>query len=174
MVFSYLVLFIIIICVIKNSQTKNSNFRRDDLKKYFSNLQMVLNTSNITLYKGDKSGENFLIAVKYSSTPTSNLELAKVYEISEKFHIHNKILLSNENIASNPSLDKKLREYDIRVLNSSSFQKLINNSESLSVLETSDTSDDTCDIDESTSPIKYEKFNVHSILSFFRNKPDRL
>ena len=51
---------------------------------------------------------------------------------------------------------------------------IINGLGSSSILETSDTSNDNCNIDESTSPIKYAKSDSNGIFSFLKNKPDRL
>ena len=172
-----LIYFVIVLCVmayvIKTSVAK-APFSEEKLKSYFSNVQKILIASNMILYKGDKAGENFLIAVKYSSTPISNLDVSKIYEISEKFHIHNKILLTNSAVASNPALIKTLKTYEIQVVNSLDFQKMINNSKSNSVLKTSNTLDDHCKIDKPVNPIQYEKAHSYGILSLFRDKPDRL
>lgn len=166
-----LIIFIIVVNIINKSKT---NIFPNELKlrENFSNVEKVFSTSTMTLYKGDKSGENFLLAIKSPSRPTSKLDLSTIYDIAEKYHLHNKILFTNEKINSNPSLSKGLKEYDIRVLNSFDFQKITSSSESSSILETSDTSDDNCEIDESTSPIKYQ--NSNGIFSFLKNKSDRL
>ena len=169
----FFIIFIIVINIINKSKT-NMFPDEQKLKENFSNIERVFSTSTMTLYKGDKSGENFLLAIKSPSRPTSKLDLSTIYDIAEKYHLHNKILFTNENISSNPSLNKGLKEYNIRALNSFDFQNIMNGLGSSSILETSDTSNDNCNIDESTSPIKYEKSDSNGIFSFLKNKPDRL
>lgn len=167
--------FYIMIVVAKKSASTNTGFSEKTLKLYFSNVEKIGNTSaNMTFYRGDKAGENFLLAIKYWNIPLSNLDISAMYDVAQKFHLHSKIIFTNENINMNPSLVKKLKEYDVQVMNSADFKNLINGSNTVSVLKTSDTSDDDCPIDESTNPIKYEKSGVRSILSFFRDKPERL
>ena len=172
-IYFFIIFFIIYNVSIKNS--KNTKFLSEEkLKTYFSNVQKIYSTSNMSLYKGDKSGENFLLAIKFSSNPTSKLDLSTIYDIAEKNHIHNKILFSDEYINPNSLLYKTLESYEIQILSNYDFQKLTCNSDFLSVLRTSNTSDDNCNIDESTNPIQYEKNTSYGILSFFKSKPDRL
>ena len=169
----FLIILIVIYNVTKTSK-KTNYFNEEKLKIYFSNVQKIFNTSNMSLYKGDKSGENFLLAIKSSPTLISKLDLSTIYDIAEKNHIHNKILFSDEYINPNSSLYKTLEMYEIQILNNYDFKRLVSNADSLSVLKTSNTSDDNCTIDESTNPIQYEKNTSYGILSFFKNKPDRL
>ena len=179
-------LFIILMIFILNYIFKKSpslTINENTLRRYFSNLEKISISSTMTLYKGDKSAENFLIAVKSLSTPISDDDMLRIYDTAEKFHLHNKILFTNENTKNNTNLIKKLKAYDIQVLNYSDIQKLINNiiipsnlktssnSKTTSILKTSDTSDDKCEIEEPNNPIQYKD---SGFFSFLRNKPDRL
>ena len=169
------IIFLVLIFIIIYNMNKlqmNGFFNEEKLKKCFSNFQKVYTTSSMTLYKGDRSGENFLLAVKFSSTPISKLDISTIYDVSKKQHIHNKILVTYENINSDSALNKMLKESEIQILSSSDLQNLLSNSKTSSVLQTSDTSDDNCEIEESTNPIQYNK--DYGLFSFFKNKPDRL
>lgn len=170
-VFFILFIFVIVYVIKKASSSSSySYFNERKVRMYFSNVEKVFTSSTIALYKGDKSGENFLIAIKLTYSPISNLDLSTIYDVSVKYHIHNKILLSNEDISSNQLLSKKLKEYEIRVIGAYEFQNLMNGSSS--VLETSNTSDDNCHIDEANNPIKFvePKFNIFSILKSKQDK----
>lgn len=169
----FLIIYFAIKYVTKYSKSHNF-FNEVTLKSYFTNLQKVFLTSSMTLYSGDKSGENFLIAVKFSNTPISSLDLSTIYDVAERYHLHSKLLLCNQTLTSDSPLYKKSKEYEIQILNSANFMKLLNGTESDSVLTTSDTSDDVCDIDEPTDPIQNGAFNTHGIFSIFKDKPDRL
>ena len=113
----FFIIFIIVINIMNKSKTKMF-INEQKLKENFSNIEKVFNTSTMTLYKGDKLGENFLLAIKSPSGTISKLDLSTIYDIAEKYHLHNKILFTNENINSNPSLNKELKKYNIRALNS--------------------------------------------------------
>ena len=168
-----IIFIIIVIVIISLSKSNNVNYSIEKkIRMYFTNVEKIFNSVDLILYKGDKSGENFLVAVKPNYLAFSILDLSKIYDISEKYHIHNKILLSDGHLTSNQSVAKKLKEYEIRVLNRFEFEKVIANSDSISILETSDTSNDNCHIDKANNPIKYE--DNSSIFSIFRKKEDRL
>ena len=174
MIFIYFLIIFIIVLNIISKVPKKDFFNEKKLIMNFSNVEKLYTTSTMNIYKGDKSGENFLLAIKLPYKTISNLDLSTIYDIAEKNHLHNKILISNENISSNPNLSKELKKYDIRILNSFDFQRMVIGLGSSSILTTSDTSDDDCDIDEPNNPIKYERSDSNSIFSIFRNKPDRL
>lgn len=165
------IIFCVVIISISKSNTVN-NLTEKKIRMYFTNVEKIFNSVDLILYKGDRSGENFLVAVKPNYLAFSILDLSKIYDTSEKYHIHNKILLSDGKLGSNQSVAKKLKEYEIRVLNHTEFEKIISNSDSFSILKTSDTSDDNCRIDKADSPIKYVENS--GIFSIFRKKIDRL
>ena len=174
MMFIYLFIMFIVIIKFINTVREKSLPNQQKLMMNFSNVQKLFTTSTMTIYKGDRSGENFLLAIKFPYKPISKLDLSTIYDIAEKNHLHNKILISNENVSSNPNLNKELKKYDIRIVNSLDFQKNMGSSNSSSILTTSDTSDDHCNIDEPNNPIKYINSDSKGIFSIFRNKPDRL
>lgn len=147
---------------------------------YLSNAKLIYSNASILLYTGDKSGENFIFAVSNTSYPFSYKDICTLYEKAESLHIHNKILITDQTITTSSTLYKKLIEYDITIWNSKKLKSLMNDADSnlsysSSPLKTSDTSDDTCDIDDTPyDPIQDGSFNTHGIFSIFNNKIERL
>lgn len=140
----------------------------------FSNVVIAYSNYNITLYRGDKSGENFLFAVKNNPISFSLNDINIIYEKAEKLHIHNKIIITDFPISTSSTISEKLQEYGIEVWNRNKL-KSIALSTSTSALKTSDTSDDTCDIDENLEdPIQDGTFNTHGIFSIFNDKTEHL
>lgn len=152
---------------------------------YLSNVKLFYSDAEILLYRADKSGENFVFAIKNNSSPFTIKDVSTLYDKSEKLHIHNKILITDYPVDSSSAIYKKVKEYQITIWNSKKLSNLIENefndsydssykSKSSSPLTTSNTSDDTCDIEDSVDPIQDGAFNTHGIFSLLGNKPDRL
>lgn len=149
------------------------------IRSYFGNVEKVYSTSSLTIYRGDKSGDSFIIASKNSLNTITTLDLTTINEVATKHHIHNKILICNYTFDNTSPVGKKLREYDIKVWSALKLFKLVaqNNNDTVSTtspLSTSDTLDDDCEIEEANDPIQSGTFNTHGIFSIFNDKPDRL
>ncbi len=149
------------------------------IKENFSNVSIPYSDYNITLFKGDKSGENFLFAIKNNPSPFSLQDIETLYEKSQRLHIHNRVLITDFPINNTTITQKRLKEYEIDIWNSAKLTKISTPSTSStyesSTLKTSDISDDTCQIDENLDdPIKDGALHTHSIFSIFNNKVDHL
>lgn len=186
--FVIIIIFFIFICIYIS---KNANLSIRNLfssyMNYLSNVNLFYSDGEILLYRADKDGENFIFALKNTSYHFSLKDVATLYEKAEKLHIHNKVLITDYPIDSSSAIYKKIKEYGITVWNSTKLTKLLENEfndsydttkysskHSSSALTTSDTSDDTCEIDEANDPIQDGTFNTHGIFSFLGNKPDHL
>lgn len=179
---SLLFFIVIIIMVCANSTSGSLSFygsAQKSIRAKFSNVSIPYSDYSLTLCRGDKSGENFLFAIKNSFSPFSLQDIEKLYEKAEKLHIHNKILITDFPIDNTTITQKKLKEYEIDIWNS---KKLASISEphasspyDSSALKTSDTSDDNCYIEEDLDdPIQDGTFHTHSIFSIFNSKIERL
>ena len=105
-----------------------------------------------------------------TSINPSNIET--IYEYSKKAHIHNTIVVVKSlkgGITDNA--ESKAKEYDLDVVEVNELIKMLDQ-EKVSILKTSDTSDDTCEIDYSQNedPISEKS----SILKELFKGPDRL
>ncbi len=177
-----IVIFLIIISyyILKpNDMSLKSLF--SEYIKSFSNVELFFSDNTISLYKGDKSGENFIFGLVKNSYLFSYKDIYTLYEKGEALHIHNKVLITDYPITPSSPTYKKIKNYEITVWDSEKLRKLVyneydsNSSYSTSPLNTSNTSDDTCDIDDDPyDPIQNGAFNTHSIFSIFNNKVDHL
>lgn len=159
----YIIIFVYILYSIKK---KNLAFTiMSTITSYFNNAKTVYSDSNITLYTGDKFGNNFILAVKPNSTAFSSLDISTLYEKATQLHIHNKIIVTDIPLNSSTTY-RKLKEYEIEIWNSNKLNSFLVSNTSTSPLQTSDTSDDTCDIEEdSNDPIQNGAFHTHSLFS---------
>lgn len=142
----------------------------------FRNVTKIYRDYSITIYQADACGENFLFAFKNNHTQFTLNDINILYEKAIKFHFHNRILISASN--TYPTyIQTKIQEYEIDIWNREKLISILKNDSSYtsSILKTSDTSDDTCEIDpDQNDPIQDGKFNTNSLLSIFGNKPNRL
>lgn len=177
------IIFIFIIIFIFNLASSNNIKRYFSMySRYLSNVELLYSEGSILLYTADKSGENFIFAVKNDATPITTKEVTLLYEKAEKYHIHNRILITDTPIDTSSPVYRKLVEYRLDVWNSSKLRELINSEvrsgtvmATASALKTSDTSNDTCDIEEEANdPIQDGTLHTHGIFSFLGNKPDKL
>lgn len=184
-----LIIFIVFIAIIYSYISKGTNLTIKNLfstyMNYLSNVKLFYSDANILLYRADKSGENFVFAIKNTSYPFTITDVFTLYDKAEKLHIHNKILITDYPVDASSAIYKKVREYKITVWNSNKLKSLVENefndsfesstsSKTSSPLSTSNTSDDNCEIEEANDPIQDGSFNTHGIFSFLGNKPDRL
>ncbi len=173
-------IFIIILCANSaNISLSSYSSAQKVIRTKFSNVSIPYSDYSLTLCRGDKSGENFLFAIKNSFSPFSLQDVEKLYERAEKLHIHNKILITDFPIDNTIITTKKLKEYEIDIWNSQKLASISTPNTSStydsSALKTSDTSDDNCYIEEDLEdPIQDGTFHTHSIFSIFNNKVDHL
>lgn len=141
-------------------------------EKRFSEIKTKQLDGNITIITADNLGENFLYAMKNDIISILPINIETIYEYSKKVHIHNTIVVvkSLKDGITDEAKDKA-KEYDLDVIEGSELIKMLNQ-ENASILKTSDTSDDTCEIDYSQNedPIS----NKSSILKKLFKGPDRL
>lgn len=174
LIFYIIIIFFVFAALTKDTKTSPSYLATYIINSRFSNVSTAYTDYNITLYRGDKSGENFLFAIKNGSSSFSLQDINILYEKAEQLHIHNRILITDFPVDNSSIISKKIKEYEIEIWDSSKLKSL-GSSSSASALKTSDTSDDTCDIEEdSTDPIQDGAFKTHGIFSFFNNKTEHL
>lgn len=137
----------------------------------FSEIKTKQLNGNITIITADNLGENFLYAIKNNITSIISSDIETIYEYSKKAHIHNTIIVKSLKKGITTDAENKAKEYNLDVIEESELIKMLNQ-EKASILKTSDTSDDTCEIDYSQNedPIS----NKSSILQKLFKGPDRL
>lgn len=174
------IIFIVIIFIVcqKGINTYNESISLTKLmellkKKRFSEIKTKQLNGNITIITADNLGENFLYAMRNDITSILPSNIETIYEYSKKVHIHNTIVVvkSLKN-GITAEAEAKAREYNLDVIEESELIKMLDQ-ENASILKTSDTSDDTCEIDYSQNedPISNKKT---SILKQLFKGPDRL
>lgn len=184
LIISFLLFIFIIVMMAISTNTSLSSYSSalKIIRTHFSNVSILYSDYSITLCRGDKSGENFLFAIKNNSSSFSLQDIENLYEKAEKLHIHNRILITDLPINTTTIIAKKLKEYEIDIWNSTKLASIsspnTNTSTSTynsSALKTSDTSDDDCYIEEDLNdPIQDGTFHTHSIFSIFNNKTEHL
>ena len=135
----------------------------------FSEIKIKQLNGNITIITANNLGENFLYAMRNDITSILPSNIETIYEYSKKAHIHNSIVVVKNGITANA--ENKAKEYNLDVIKESELIKMLNQ-EKAAILKTSDTSDDTCEIDYSQNedPIS----NKSSLLKKLFKGPDRL
>lgn len=138
----------------------------------FSEIKTKQLNGNITIITANNLGENFLYAMRNDMTSINPSNIETIYEYSKKAHIHNTIVVVKSlkgGITDNA--ESKAKEYDLDVVEGNELIKMLDQ-EKASILKTSDTSDDTCEIDYSQNedPISEKS----SILKELFKGPDRL
>ena len=141
-------------------------------KQRFSEIKTKQLNGNITIISANNLGENFLYAMRNDITSMIPSNIETIYEYSKKEHIHNTIVIVKslkDGITDNAK--NKAKEYNIDVIEGNELIKMLDQ-EKASILKTSDTSDDTCEIDYSQNedPISEKS----SILKELFKCPDRL
>lgn len=137
--------------------------------QYFSNMSQDTSIPGLTLFTGNAKGENHLFATKNTSSQFTSADIDRIYEKGKQEHIHN-IIIYTSYISVPDNLLSKIKEYNIQIWDNKKLFSLINNP-TTSILQTSNTSDDTCKIDtNSFEPIQ----NPQSTWKSFFKKPDRL
>ena len=135
---------------------------RDFLKK----LEKIYKTTEMVLYKGNRTGEDFIIAIK--SKPISNLDLLTIADVAKKQHIYNKIIITSENLYSDPQLAQSLKDYEIEVLSGYNLGLILRGLDP--VPETNEISNNIYETAETaTNPIQ-EKTKTYNIIQLFGKK----
>ena len=141
-------------------------------KQRFSEIKTKQLNGNITIISANNLGENFLYAMRNDITSMVPSNIETIYEYSKKEHIHNTIVIVKslkDGITDNAK--NKAKEYNLDVIEGNELIKMLDQ-EKASILKTSDTSDDTCEIDYSQNedPISEKS----SVLKDLFKGPDRL
>lgn len=147
----------------------------------FSNIEIAYSSKSLEIIKADKSSENYLFEVKKDTSSFTMNNIQSFYEYAQKKHIHRIILVTYSPVENTSPIYKLVKEYDMDVWDYNKLLKLCikfdatsDTEYSVSVLSTSDTSDDTCTQDDSFDPIQDENPKTNSIFSGLFNKTDRL
>lgn len=173
-----IIIFVVIIYIFyKKEKTYNEVISLTKLinllkEKRFSEIKTKQLKGNIIIITADNLGENFLYAMRKDITSILPSNIETIYEYSKKSHIHNTIVVVKSlNNGITVEAKDKAKEYNLDVIEGSKLIKMLNQ-ENASILKTSDTSDDTCEIDYSQNedPIS----NKPSILKNLFKGPDRL
>ena len=174
------IIFIIILCIViskkemyKYNEGVNVTRLMNLLKKQrFSEIKTKQLNGNITIITANNLGENFLYAMRNDITSMVPSNIETIYEYSKKEHIHNTIVIVKslkDGITDNAK--NKAKEYNIDVIEGNELIKMLDQ-EKASILKTSDTSDDTCEIDYSQN--EDPRSEKSSILKELFKGPDRL
>lgn len=148
----------------------------------FSNISTVYSTSTFEMIKADRSGENYLFGIRKDSYGFTSSNITTLYEVAQRSHIHSVVIVTYTPIGNASPIYRLIKNYNIDVWD---YKKLLNLTESFdattdtsytdSVLQTSDTSDDTCKINtESYDPIQEGSPQTHSIFSGLFDRPEKL
>lgn len=172
-----LILFIVIYFIFKNLAQKSTfniiNTKLNILFKNhnFSNISKFNPSQDLTFIYANSHGENYLFALKNTNSGFTTLDIDRIYEYSQREHIHNPVILVLQPSFSD-NLLKKIKEYNIQIWDNKKLESLISTyTFNSSVLPTSDTSNDTCKIDSNQfNPIQ----EPTSLWKKFFSKPDRL
>lgn len=178
----YIFIFYMIFKSFKNNLNSSYTLlNRVFLTQQFSNISNVYSSSSLSIIRADNNGENYIFGVKKDSSLFSVRDIEKIYTIAQGLHVHTIVIATKMPITSTSSIYRKIREYNIDVWDMqkltalASEQSSANSSHNYSVLKTSDTSDDTCKIDENSfDPIQEEKLKPHSLFSGLFDKPEHL
>ena len=177
----FIIIFIIYIIAKKNSDNLpiglGTMLDKALKNQQFSNIQTIQTNSSYSLISADTHGENYLFALKKSDFFNAN-DLKNIYDKSKNEHFHNTVVVCTQNFLQSSLMFKKIKEYNFEVWDLSKLISLSKTSTkettTKSVLRTSDTSLDNCDIDIPVDPIKHGPSNSHSILTNPFRKPNRL
>ncbi len=141
-------------------------------KQNFSEIKTKQLSGNITIVTANNLGENFLYAMRNDITSIIPSNVETIHEYSKKAHIHNAIIVV-KSLKNGITIDadNKAKEYNLDVIEENELIKILSQ-ENASILKTSDTSDDTCEIDYSQNedPIS----DKPSMLKNLFKGPDRL
>jgi hypothetical protein len=172
-------IFIIILLLysIIEINMNNKRFSLDELirllkEKEFSEIKTKQLSGNITIVTANNLGENFLYAMKNDITSIIPVNIETINEYLKKVHIHNAIIVV-KSLKNGITIeaDSKAKEYNFDIVEENELIKILSQ-ENTPILKTSDTSDDTCEIDYSQNedPIS----DKPSILKKLFKGPDRL
>lgn len=167
--------------VIKTSSTPYTLLYKIFTVQQFSNISTVYSSSSLAIIQADNDGENYVFGVRKDANQFTVSDIEKIYSIAQALHIHTVVIATNIPITNTNSIYRRLKEYNIEVWDNKKLSALAsemssaNSSHNYSVLKTSDTSDDTCKIDEdSYNPIQETTLKPHSLFSGIFDKPDHL
>ena len=181
-IFSCIILIIGFIYVFKvifnstNSKSININTNINSLLnkvfevQHFSDIRTT-SYNDMKIINASTHGENYIFGIRNNKYFAYN-DIETLHEISKKEHIHSVILVTTFKSYVPSSVLTKVNNYKFEIWDINKLNSLLD--ESNSTLKTSDTSDDTCDIDENADdPIKNTSEKKGLFDDLFK-KPDRL
>ena len=186
MEFIIFIIFLAVYFIIYISKSVTANTPGQLLSKVFkaqgfSNLKTIYYYSNLNIVRADAKGENYLFAYRNDIYIPSVTDIIKLHDFAKKLHIHSVVLVSYNPIPNTHPSYRKVREYNIDVWDASKMMHLsrafdaeTQTNTTHHILKTSDTSDDTCEIDASSYDPIQETPVSSNIFSGLFNKPDRL
>jgi len=183
--FSFFIFIFIIYIILKSNttyiQSAYNLLAKVFYSQQFSNVATVYSNGSYHIIKADGRGENYIFGVKTTNAPFTSFDVEKLYELASRSHIHTVVLATNTTIQPTSPIYRKIRQYGIDVWDKEKLLSLsaYNNSTTSStsnhsILKTSDTSDDTCEIDtNSFNPIQDGNL-AEGFFSRLFDRPDRL
>lgn len=168
------ILIFILLKISSKSKKQNVNTLLSEVfeVQHFSNIKTSsFSDKKMSVIDASSHGENYIFGIR-NNTLFLPGEIDLLHKLSEKEHIHNVIIVtSSENFIPSNTL-VKIKNYGMEIWNTEKLNSLLN--ENISTLKTSDTSDDTCDIDENKDDPIDNSPKVNTFLGGLFNKPDRL
>ena len=138
------------------------------IRDFLKRLEKIYKTNELVLYKANENGEDFIIAVKSKFYPVSNLDLLTIADVAKKQHIYDKVIITNENLYSDPQLAQSLKDYEIEVLSGYNLGLILRGLDP--VPEANEISNNVYETAETAiNPIQ-EKTKTHNIIQLFRKK----
>lgn len=180
-----IILIAVIYYIYKKVNQQNSKallYQVFNVKK-FSNIKEVGYEADMVYIRADGKGENFLFVVKNNSIGINSTQINNMKLKAQQCHVHNIVFVTN--IINDLNLIRELKINNIKFWDSATLKSFLNsnidtesteiNKPKPTILSTSDTSNDTCNIDPSSyNPIQEGEHKVGSIFSGLFDKPDRL
>lgn len=171
-----LIIIIIVISLIYKKFAEKSTVTLNKLNALFKaqnfhDITKDMSIPGLLLITASSHGENYLFAQKNNMAQFSIMDINLIYERAQKAHIHNIVIFPLAYSSFSNAMLEKMNQYDIQIWDNNKINSLIYSPSSTSVLSTSDTSDDKCQINPSNfEPIQ----KPTSFWKNFFNKPDRL
>lgn len=184
-----IIIVLVAIYVYINGVAKISNpltlFNNVIKAKNFSNVVRIYSNGYMNIFTADTDGENFIIGFNNSLKLPSTMDISTLNDKAAKMHIHNIVYITAIPIPETTITYKIMKKYSIDIWDQQKIDSFIYGdlsgsytssvSSNTSVLKTSNTSDDTCDIDtNSNDPIQDGALHTHSLFSIFDKKIERL
>ncbi len=138
--------------------------------QHFSDIRLI-RANGMEIVNASAHGENYIFGIRNNMYFSIN-DINAIHHISERDHIHNVIIVTSSKTYIRPEIETKIKEYNMEIWDDEKLNSLLD--EANSTLKTSDTSDDTCEIEkDSFDPID-DTPEVTGLFDNIFDKPDRL